>query len=170
MALVTHLTRTIPIPHEDGEWITFKMPSWQDIEAARSAHMLGAFRRIHDLRDAAGAELYDQIANTRRDTDNAQSQALTTPADPWQEFDKAHILATGIKAWSYADESGNPVMVSPETIAMLDPKTAEWAGLTLLGLTRSGFSAPPVMPNESGEYVDTTATASEEAELVPLSS
>ena len=164
MALVTQLTRTIPIPHEEGEWMTFAMPSWQTIEAARSAHMLGAFRRIHDLREAAGADLYDQIANTRRDTESAQSQALTTPADPWQEYDKAHILAAGITAWSY------DAPVTPENIALLDPETAQWAGLTLLGLSRSGFSAPPVTPNADGEYVDTTAKVADEANLAPLSS
>ena len=167
--IVDDLTQTIPIPHEPDEWITFAHPSWSDLELAKTRHLVGAFGRIRDLREAAGADLYDQIANTRKDTDNPQTTAVAVPADPWQEYDKAHILATGIKAWSYVDQAGNPIPVTPETIARLDPETAQWAGLTLLNLSRNGFSAQPVSRNESGEYVDTTASQREEADLAPLS-
>ena len=109
--LTGSLTQTVPIPHEPGETMTFKRPSWRDLDLARQARSREAISNLRGLGDVL-RELQSP---------ESQTKAATAAADPTNDYDRATLLGRCLVAWSYPDP------VTPETIASLDEQTAAWA-------------------------------------------
>ena len=105
------------IPHEDGEWISFGLVGWSQMEEAARVK-----------RDAAMAFFLNTPESVQsRLSKAAEEKASTDPATPEEEddpvlpFDKAFVLNASIKKWSY------DAPVNQKNIAALDDQTAEWA-------------------------------------------
>lgn len=156
MALTTSLTRKIDIPHEPGEFIVFRMPSWVDLETAREERTRKQFSNMRMTREVLGPDVIEEmrLENAKlQEAKEADTKAIAvkrTAEEVLGEFDKLLLLKTGIAGWSY------DAPVSVEAISALDEQTAKWAGLTLAALAESGFDAilPDVTMNDRGNVID----------------
>jgi hypothetical protein len=152
MAIVTHMTRRVDVPHEPGEWIELRSLGWAALEQCEAERLRKVFGRMRDTRDALGADLNAEIQKARDEQAAAAQQSPAADAPPptledvANRYDQAALLLAGIAAWSYAEP------VSAATIAQLDPVTAKWATLVLAGMTISGHRAPlpEVIVHEDG--------------------
>ena len=106
MALTNSLTRRIDLPHEPGEWIEVRLPSYRVLQAARDARLRGI--------DLATIQSFSA----------GQSRARTP--DPLDEYDLPSLLAECVVAWSYS------ATVTPQAIDSLDEQTAKLLGRALL--------------------------------------
>jgi hypothetical protein len=109
------ITKQVPIPHEPGEWLEVRLLGWKELESARRERQRTSFANIREM----GADLFRQMQDSRGDA--------AGPADAMQQYDQGVVLEKGITGWSYPDP------VSAETIALLDPITAEWAARLIVG-------------------------------------
>lgn len=107
MALVRDLRERHDVPHEPGEWIEFRLLSWRELEEAQERRLR---RLLEQVREMGGLEA---LAGAERAGGGEPS--------PREMYDHGVLLERAIVAWSY------DAPVSPETIALLDPVTKEWA-------------------------------------------
>ena len=132
MALTKRLTRKIDIPHEPGEHLTIRQLGWRDLEAARQAQQRAAMRNVKDM----GGDVLKVLRDARGQAEIAQADA-----DPLTAYDLGTLLHFGITGWSYTDDEGKPVPVTPDTIDQLDEKTARWAALAIVGADEAEAAA-----------------------------
>jgi hypothetical protein len=174
VSIVSAMLRRISVPHEPGEWIEFKMPSWTEVERARDARRIYGLRSYRETADALGEQLLrdlnEQSAQARAEAQTSARQ-LAVAQNPWDTYDKATMLQIGINAWSYRDETGQPIPCTVDTVLQLDMLTAQWAGLTLIALIRSGFEpqTPEVVRGEDGEWVLQQPAAPDPLDFTPAS-
>ena len=121
MALRSGIVTRQEIPGEDGEWVDLRQLGWKDLDSARRARQTDSFDSLR----AMGKDLYQMIQETRSDTSAASE------IDPLTMYDLGTVLELGIAAWSY------DAPVTPETIATLDPETADWAARQIVGVRES---------------------------------
>ena len=127
MALASQFEKTVPIPGEPDQTITFRGLGHVDLKAARDA-------MIRDWRISAQAfgELYEIATRPRAEA------APSGPADPINLYDRQTLLDRGVLAWSYPvhlPDRSTDARRQEERLAVLgqlDEKTAEWAARTLL--------------------------------------
>jgi len=121
VGLVNGLTRTLPVPHEPGETVTFRYLSALQFQEAADAKASAAVRKMREM----GGDLLKGIQEARSDI---PASIATAFADPLDSYDAAALLRLGIAAWTYAEPPGeNP-------FAQIDPKTAEWAARAIATL------------------------------------
>ena len=125
MGLVSGLIRRVEIPHEPGEWMELRRPSWRELEEASKVKTDEVFQRLRSM----GGDLLRELSGVNREQVMAEAQR-----DPLQLYDMATVLRAGIAAWSYEAE------VTPEALDSLDVLTAEWAAREIL--------APALPPSE----------------------
>ena len=113
MALTNSLTRRIDLPHEPGEWIEVRLPSYRVLQAARDARLRAAIEQVRGI-DLATIQSFSA----------GQSRARTP--DPLDEYDLPSLLAECVVAWSYS------ATVTPQAIDSLDEQTAKLLGRALL--------------------------------------
>lgn len=111
--LVSKKTRRIDLPHEPGQYIEIRSLSYFEIEKSKQ-------RKLKDLMMLfSGVDLPEfKVPDDLKDRE----------PDPVASHDTAFLLVKGIVGWSYDAEVG------PETIAMLDAKTAELVIREILGI------------------------------------
>lgn len=121
MGLVSGLTKTVPVPHEPGETVTFRYLSALHFQEAADAKASVAVRKMREL----GTDLIKGIQEARSEIPTAIATAF---ADPLDTYDAAALLRLGIAAWTYAEPPGeNP-------FAQIDRTTAEWAARAIATL------------------------------------
>ena len=143
----------VNIPHEDGQWISFAPLSWSQLQEAGRQRRLSALAvykdmpsSMHDLLDKAQEEAKTAATETKDEDSVAE-------ADAGASYDKATVLKSSIKAWSYDDP------VSPKNIDALDEQTAEWAFDTAVAMnTRSKSEGEGSAPNSNDSISETGAT------------
>lgn len=104
MALTSELTKTVPVPHEQGQSFTIRKLSHHHVSMARDRARDRALELMRQLGDIKLPEPKD-----------------APPADPAAEYDRGTVLTHGITGWTYSapcDETH---------IADLDEETADWA-------------------------------------------
>ena len=123
MALVGKITQYAPIPHEDGAWFELRGIPWVILKEAKKARVKDALGIAEAL-----AEMTPEAREVMRSSGDSRPAPAATQAAPDldDEYDRGVILRAGIAAWSYDDP------VTPETIASLDERTADWAFRELL--------------------------------------
>ena len=115
MALVTHITKRVEIPHEAGEWLELRKLSWVQLERAKDE---ATSEQMRVLREMGG----DLVASLQA------ARGAETPAAGGTSYSKAALLGMGIGAWSY------DAPVTPENIGLLDEPTAAFAFAELVAL------------------------------------
>src|SRR5215203_2914045 len=118
--LVGNTTVKRDIPHEPGEWMTFKLLSWRSLEEARALRQTAALRSFQGV-----ADVVRELQSAR--TPEVAGAAVEVP-DPTSSFDRATLLVRGIHAWSY------DAPLTPAALDDLDEQTAEWAAKEIVSL------------------------------------
>lgn len=109
--LVSNTTVKRDIPHEPGEWMTFKLLSWRALEEARATRQTSALRSFQGV-----ADVVRELQSARPAVDIPE-----TEPDPTTSFDRATLLKRGIAAWSY------DAPLTEASLDDLDEQTADWA-------------------------------------------
>jgi hypothetical protein len=114
------------IPHEPGQWMDLRKPSNKACRQARKIVSSEFRERIQQL----GADLFRVIRDGEVAAASEAPVVKPEDADRYapEQFDRDTLLASAIKAWSYA------APVTAETIADLDETTARWAHETVVEL------------------------------------
>ena len=115
--IVTGVTQTQEIPHEEGASITFRKLSWREWQHAAEVKRTEAFEMFKGM----PAELLEAMRQK-------ESPALVAESD---QYDTYSLLRAGIIAWSY------PEPLTAENIKLLDSQTAEWAIEQILASRKS---------------------------------
>ena len=123
-----NITKQVPVPNEPGEWVCFRIPGWRVLEESKKIKTRQSMANIRDL----GGDIYKAIQEARTDT-----AVASVAADPLAEYDLDSLLKSGIKEWSYVDDDGKPIPVTPENIGALDDATAKWAARVIIGAEES---------------------------------
>ena len=190
MGLATYLTRWVDVPHEPGERFQFRMPNWTIIEEARAERRRKVYSLVRETQELVGTEILNQWkAEAEQEAPTTALAKAKTAEEILNEYDRRLLLRAGIAAWTYCkpqvDANGEPIYdaegrmvpdrtqpiaVSDETIADLDEHTQNWAGLTLIALTQSGFRpiAPVVTQDAAGVVID--VQPGEDRDPLPFSS
>ena len=152
MALVSFLPPVRrDIPHEPEQWIDFRKPASKDV---RSARRIAEQEGRQGLRDF-GAEIVTALQSKSDGGDDAVMRRVKRLAAEQEyhadQFDRELILCASIRGWSYVDEQGKKIPVTPENIGLLDEQTAWWAVQQVIGLMQ-----PPTL---EGDKSDVPATA-----------
>lgn len=116
MALGKGRTRQVEIPHEPGEWMEFCDLGFMAKQRARE---LKSFEGVRLLREM-GADIMQALPQDGGG-DNRR---------PVERYDWLSVLQEGIVRWSYVPA------VTPESVALLDEQTAEWAVHEILGISQ----------------------------------
>jgi hypothetical protein len=125
--LTKNVTRRVDIPHEPGQFMTFRQLSWVQLAEAEQARSSQVLRNLHDM----GPELMTALQGAQSPQQNATPQPAQQDAK--DRLDQATVLKYGIAGWSYEEP------VTPENVALLDVTTAKWALDEILHL-----GAPPL--------------------------
>lgn len=140
--LVNTIKRRLDVPGEPGEWIEIRRLSWRQMDTARETRQTAVLLRVKALGGDIFKALQEQAASAPAPVEAvaglpAESVALAEPERPDAgEYDRAALLAAGVVGWSYADEAGNRVKVSPATLDQLDEETAAWLATEILAFSR----------------------------------
>jgi hypothetical protein len=145
----SRVTKTIPIPFEEGQTVTLQKLNGRHLEQAAQRRAIAAQQFVRDL---GGAEFRRQLAEA---TAEAQPAAAAPPAegeeaapareltavekaqaDPLNGYDIRTLLYRGIKAWSLpeslkADSTGDIAALED-----LDEEAREWFAREVLRLTK----------------------------------
>jgi len=105
--------RQVAIPHEQGQWMSFRRLPWPVLLAAEQKRTAAAIKNVAEL----GSEVREMFQSA---TPRAAAPELKEK-DPADTYDRAIILRAGIVAWSYEAE------VDTEAVDDLDEETADWA-------------------------------------------
>lgn len=129
----------IDIPHEPGEWLELRKPSWIQEQDARE----GAARRGRKAAVDFGAAFIREL--NKVDPDESEEDAEKRIETAHQrlkvfeydisQFDLGILFEAAITGWSYKRD-GQPVPVNAKEIAELDSPTAKWAGLEIVELLK----------------------------------
>lgn len=98
MALCSRTIKRFEIPGEPDDWIDLRLLSTA---------------QIREIRQQAFADVADKPEAER----NSEAGALMVE----------RVLARCLVGWSYAEDDGSAIPVTPENLADLDPKTSMWA-------------------------------------------
>lgn len=132
------ITKTVEIPHEPNETMELRLLGWKQLDEAKRARTKQSFANIKEM----GGDIFKAIQSARSE------DGAAAVADPLAEYDLETVLIKGIVAWSY-DEP-----VTPQSIADLDEKTADWAARVILGIEdaaarKNGFGVS-ITPSVAG--------------------
>lgn len=124
--LTSRIVKQVDIPGEEGEWLKLRMLSGKKLEEAREVQVdrqLAIFRKM-------GREGVEAIKGM-----TVEQAEATLKADPLAEYDIDVLLRSGILAWSYREEDGTPIKVTPQAIEELDEPVRKWAAGELLRMS-----------------------------------
>lgn len=138
------------IPHEPEHYIRLRKPSGRAVQESRKAVEAEGRRGVRDF----GAEVVKAFM-ADRDEDAAVSKVrkLQKASEyDTDNFDRETLLRSAIVDWSYTDAEGQPIPVTPETIAELDEQTAQWAFEETVAMMRPAPEADksPADPRVAG--------------------
>ena len=144
MALVTTGAITEPVPGEPGDSITFhKVSWWVRAEASKvkiraaidhtkdaGPDLVRLWKELEDAKESGDAEKADAVAELEKGVEEED--------DPWDPagYDTATILEACVDEWSYVDDSGKKIPVTPETLKDLDAPTTDWLMQRIFEITR----------------------------------
>ena len=117
MAIVSGVTKRMPIPHEPDEWMELKRLSWRQKELAAEIQSDAMLKRLKQM----GGDLVKAL----------QAVGKKQEQDPVTKYDQGTVLKAGIVKWSYDAE------INDENIEALDEETANWAMREILSMNKT---------------------------------
>jgi hypothetical protein len=118
------VTRTLTVPHDEGQTITIRKLAPRHLEAAAKEAQRTA---MAEFRDMGGARFMQELAALKSDKPEA---AAPTVSDPVSLFDRTTLLWKAVTAWSY------DAPIDVETLADLDEATQAWLATEVLTLAK----------------------------------
>lgn len=141
--LTKNVTRTVDIPNEHGQTMTFRQLGWRQLAEAEESRSATVLRGLKSM----GGELLRDLQSLNRDQVDAEATTQTAD-DPLLKLDQATVLLAGIAAWTY------PEKVTADNINSLDPATARWAALQIINL-----GAPPIEQDVEDRFFGSPPTS-----------
>lgn len=137
----SYVTRTVPIPWDEGQTVTIQKLTGRALAAARQVHVTASmewirtmggaeFQRELAAAAAGGADGADDVVRAAV----AQEQAKRRD-DPLRQYDRSTVLEKGVKAWTY------PEALTPAALADLTDEAADFLAREILTLTLPGGTA-----------------------------
>ncbi len=122
MALTSRVEpTTVELEHEPGQWIKIRpVPHGvlRDAAQLKTERDLSPFAKL-------GPEAMKALQR-EDDRQTAADRKAALESDPdYEEYERGHLLVKSIVAWSYTDDAGAPIPVTPEDVADLDDVTAK---------------------------------------------
>ena len=142
MVLTHKYTQRVDLPHEPGEWVQMRYPSYLHLQEARQARIKAAMESMAGLDDG----LFQRLAK-------AAPPSAAESEDPLLVYEWRTILGALIVSWSYAEE------VTPETIAELDEDTIR---------VLMGAAVPQKRSDDGQKNGSELSTSSSTVEATPL--
>jgi hypothetical protein len=124
--LTKSVQRTVPIPHEPGETMTFRQLNWLDIQRAKEVRSAAVLKNMQQM----GGGLLRELTEMNRGKVEEEAAAETV-TDPTSDYDRFTLLDAGIVAWSYQ------APCSAQNKGDLDEATADWAAREILNLNKA---------------------------------
>lgn len=116
--LTTNVTKTLDIPGEAGQTITFRMLGYLELELASTTRLSKVMADIKGMTD---------LTSLLPKPDNGK---MPEPVDRLLSFDRRTLINAGVTAWTY------PVPVSVTALDTLDDVTAEWLAREILDYSK----------------------------------
>lgn len=129
MAIVTNITRTLPVPHEPGCEFVLRTLTWKQLEAARQKQS----ERQREEAKAFGAEFVKALSSTDEDASDRARKRLKEFRYDVGQFDRETLLTFGISFWRGEGYDGVGVK---DGIPDLDEPTAVWAAEQIIAISR----------------------------------
>ena len=129
MAIVTNITRTIPVPHEPGCEFVIRTLTWKQLEEARRKES----DKAREEAKAFGAEFVKALSSEDKDAGDRAKQRLKEFRYDVGQFDRETLLRYGIATWRGEGYEGVAV---GENIDKLDEPTAVWAAEQIIAISR----------------------------------
>lgn len=104
-------TKRLDLPHEPGEWIDVRLPSWPVLVRARNLKQRQAVAELAEWSE-------EGMRKARAAADEGAARGTVPPNE--DEYDWGVILEAAITGWSYSDP------LTPEHIQELDEETARF--------------------------------------------
>lgn len=131
MAVLLNITRTIPIPHEEGQTLTIKRLAPKQLRMAQEAYTDAA---LANFRRMGGAGFLAELkAMGDMDRPDAGGKAVAQE-DPLNGYDPDTLIREGLIGWSYEQA------FVPENVALLDESTAQFAAERILAYAKNRLS------------------------------
>jgi hypothetical protein len=119
------VTRTLNVPHDEGQTITIRKLAPRHLEAAAKEAQRTA---MAEFRDMGGAAFMQELAALK--SDKSEADAAPAVADPVGLFDRVTLLSKAVTAWSYEEA------IDVDTLAELDEETQAWLAREVLTLAK----------------------------------
>src|SRR5262245_6154413 len=127
----SYVTTTGAIPWDPGQTVTIQRLSGNHLAAARQASITASMAFVKQM---GGPAMQRELADVTADA--VKAELATRAADPLRQYDRATVLAHGVKAWTYPDP------VTPDRLDDLTDDAADFLAREILALT---------LPNGAGE-------------------
>ena len=112
---------TLPVPHEEGETITIRMLSHDDMLDINNARIDGALKLAENVSD----RMLNRDSKKPQDM-TPQERAEAARQEKYNTYGQFLTLLKAITGWSYTRTDGSDIPVTPENVRDLDAKTADW--------------------------------------------
>lgn len=155
-----HQKTLTDIPGYPGETAVIrKMNNTRRNRAVQAVHtkalrQVDAFGGLEMVKLAMGSEIGKAISPEVLAAAQAANEAkkAKVQADPFLAFDVETLVADGVVSWSFTDEAGAPVPVTPANIEELDDAVKDYVAREIYDLSDQGKAATknasaPSLPN-----------------------
>lgn len=129
MAIVTNITRTVPVPHEPGCEFVLRTLTWKQLEQARKIQSDAQREVIKSF----GAEFVKVLSDTDEEAADRARTRLKEFRYEVGQFDVETLLKFGVSAWRGDGYDGVPVH---DGLMDLDGPTADWAAEQIIAISR----------------------------------
>lgn len=138
--LVDRHVKRLEVPGEPGEWMELRRLNFGDLRDLRQQSgerfledLSGLPSDVLEMQLTVQAKMAEAKKAARAAAEESGEEADDDLPDPdvLDGMDLLFILGHGIVAWSYREESGEPVPIA-EAVGMLDEETARWAAREIL--------------------------------------
>jgi hypothetical protein len=124
-------TKTIPIPFDPPHTVTIMKLTGRTLAKADREADFAAQEYVTRM---GGAAFRQQLEEATKNTADAAIKAAQR--NPLNAFDRTVLLHGGVKAWTYVEDDGTPIPVTPATIDDLDPEAGDFFAEQILRLTK----------------------------------
>jgi len=130
-------TKTIPIPFDPPHEVLIQKLAGRHLQRAQQAFFN---ELVAGIRERGGAAVQKDLQQLFKGDEAATKEKVAEQQkDPLNGFDAYVICQKGIKAWTFVDEAGQSIPVTPETIEDLDEEAVRFFATEIMRLTKPGL-------------------------------
>lgn len=122
----SRIQQTIDVPFDPPHTVTIQKLAGRHVEQARREQQ---FESVAFVKRIGGVAEFRRELATVGDADQVAQRVAAVQRDPARLYARSVVLEKGIKAWTYDDPP------TPDTIADLDDRAADWLFHAILDLT-----------------------------------